>query len=76
MGFVGSRNLRLDHALETVRADAVAELRLRVLRDVNFHLLPIVPVLTNTLAVATNGQKAFQSSHVRERCFQFTDVRG
>lgn len=37
--------------LVAVRADAMAELGLRMLGDIAFDLLPIIPVITDFLAI-------------------------
>ena len=48
-------------------ADAVAELHWSMRLDVRLHLLPVVLIIADALAVATNRQHPLQLPHLRER---------
>src|SRR5258706_15647574 len=50
--------LGLDDLAVAVGADAVAEADVGVVRDVLLHLLPVVPVIPDLLAVGADGQEA------------------
>src|SRR5262249_60599465 len=52
------------------RTDAVAELRLGVIRDVAFDLLPVLVVAADPLAVTANREQPAKLFHVRERFLQ------
>src|SRR5437867_2084575 len=56
------------------RADAVAELRVGVRGDVAFHLLPVLVVAANPLAVAADRQQSPQLLDVRQRGFEVRDA--
>src|ERR687892_2791795 len=45
------------HSLVAARADAVGELRIGVTADVTFHLLPVVRIGPDALAVAADRQE-------------------
>src|SRR6266404_2742980 len=57
-------------------ADAVAELRLGVVGDVAFDLLPVLIVPANALAVAADRQQPMELLHIRQRLLQFADAFG
>ena len=53
--------------VETGRADPVAELRLRALHDVDFHLLPVVAIIPHLLTVGADGKHAGKGLHLGEQ---------
>src|SRR5436190_12016429 len=57
----------------TRRADAVAELRVGVLGDVLFDLLPVLVVAADPLAVAADRQEPVQRLDVGQRLLQLGD---
>ena len=55
---VFSLGLGLEKLVITLGTDAVAELGIRVLRDIGINLLPVVFVIANLLAVHANRQQS------------------
>src|SRR5579872_4773259 len=62
--------------LEAGRADPVAELHVRMLREVMVDALPVVLVGPNALAVAADRQQAGELLHLRERLLELVDAIG
>ncbi len=58
------------HRVEAGRANPVAELRVRVLGDVGLHLLPVVLVAPDPLAIGADRQKPAQLFDLRQRVLQ------
>lgn len=52
----------------------MTELRFRMVADVSFNLLPVVPVVPNFLAVGTNGQQPLKRFDAGKRLLQFPDA--
>jgi hypothetical protein len=46
--------------LEAVRTNSMAELGFRVARNVGVNLFPVVPVVTNLLAVGADGEESLK----------------
>src|SRR5204862_1974501 len=61
-------------SLEAGGTDAVAELRIGMLRHVAFHLLPVLIVAANPFAVAADRQQTAQLLDVRQRRLQLGDA--
>src|SRR3972149_6157050 len=57
---------RLGDILVALRADAVAELRPRMLGAVALPLLPVVLVVADLLAVRTDGQQPLEALHLHQ----------
>src|SRR2546426_1825770 len=68
--------LRLDHLAVAVGADAVAELHLRVRGDILLHLLPVVLVVADLLAVGANRKESAQLAHPDQGLLQLGDAGG
>ena len=54
----------------------MAELRVRMIRNIGLDLLPVLVVAANTLAVAAHRQQAAKLLHVRQRGLQFRNALG
>ena len=61
--------------LQAVRADAVREPSVGVLRDVGLELVPVALVVTQFLAVGADRQEPGQLLHLAERVRQFDVAR-
>src|SRR5258705_8383918 len=67
--------LRPHDRLETPGTDAVAELAVRMPRDVRLHRQPVVLIVANLLAVRADRKDLPQRPHLRERLFERADER-
>ena len=74
-GLAPAVQLRADGGV-TGRANTMAELRVGVLGDVPLHLLPVLIVAANALAVAADREEAAQLFDVGERRLQLLDALG
>ena len=73
LGSVGIE-LRFDDALKAVGTNAVAELRLGMRADVGFHLLPVIVVVADLLAVSADRQQAMELLDARQRAGQLLNL--
>ncbi len=54
-----------------IRADAVAELNIRMGGKVTFQLLPVILIIANFFAIRADGQKTLKHSDMRHGLFKF-----
>ena len=64
---------RLDVSRVALRTNPMAELGIRVVADVAFHLLPVIAIVADFLAIRTNGQQPLQSFDARKGVLQLPD---
>ena len=65
---------RLDESRVAFRTNPMAELGFGMVADVSFHLLPIITIVPDLLAVRTDGQQSLQRLDPRKSLFQFLDA--
>jgi hypothetical protein len=56
--------------LVAVRTNSMAELGFRVTRNVGVNLFPVVPVVTNLLAVGADGEETLKLLHALQSVFE------
>ena len=76
MAVLVGTQLVLNHSFVALRTDAVAELGPRAGGQVLLHLLPVILIIADALAVAANGQESLQLMHAMEGLFQVADALG
>jgi hypothetical protein len=58
------------------RTYSVAKLGGGMFADVSFNLLPVIPIITDFLAIRTDGQQSLKRLDAGNSRFQFTDALG